>query len=114
MSPEIKVGNTGDLVASYCSSVGLGIAELSEKTGLKEEYLQGLVCGKREFSREGIVAIIEVLGKRMEEIGQGDNFTFKLKRELLESAGFGLVAGNINSEDVPPGCVGGMPVRTDF
>jgi hypothetical protein len=111
MSSENNVGKTGDLVVSYCISVGLGVSELAKKTGLKEEYLRDLADGKREFSRDGIVAIIGVLEGKMEEVGQSKNFTFDDKKRLLESAGYGLVAGYINLKDIPPGCVGGMPIR---
>jgi len=113
MSSENRVGNTGDLVASYSSSLGLGIPELAIQTGLSEEYLGKIVNGKRQFSRNNLVAIIEVLEKRMEEAEQSENFTFEDKRELLESAGFGLVAGYINTDQIPATCVGGTPLRAD-
>ena len=102
---------TGSLIASYCGTVNLNVADLAKETGLKEKYLKQLIDGKREFFRDNLVTIIGVLERKMEESGQGENFRFENKKALLESAGYGPVMGCIDTELIPPGCVGGMPIR---
>ena len=103
-------GLTGDLVTSYCRLGGIGVSELATTTGLSEEHLKDLIDGKREFDRDNIVDIIHVLENKVIETRQTEKFTFNEKKNLLESAGYGLVAGYIDPKDIPPGCVGAMPI----
>jgi hypothetical protein len=79
---------------------------MAKETGFLEEYVEKLFSGDRQFSREAVERVAEVIKRKMDETGQGDKFGFSEEKELLESAGYAAIAP-------PSTCIGGMPIRPD-
>jgi hypothetical protein len=98
---QSSIANFQDLLSGLQSRFNLSDDELIEKTGLLPEYFQNIVTGQRSPTREVVVALIHAIeGVAVGE--ESDLFPFEIaeKEQLLNSAGYGLVGGMIDSSDI--------------